>query len=41
MKFDKKSPYSKMAMIADIIRHEVIYRYGGFYFDTNYMLMKT
>jgi hypothetical protein len=28
-------------MIADLIRHESTYRHGGFYFDTNYMLLST
>ena len=40
LEFDKKSPYSKMAMVADIARNEIVYRHGGFYFDTNYMLFK-
>jgi hypothetical protein len=38
IKFDKRSPYNKMSMISDLIRHEVVYLYGGFYLDTNYML---
>jgi mannosyltransferase OCH1-like enzyme len=27
-----------MAMIADIARYEIVYRHGGFYFDTNYLV---
>jgi hypothetical protein len=38
MEFDKKSPYSKMAMVADLARNEMLYYHGGFYLDTNYML---
>jgi hypothetical protein len=41
LKFDKKSPYSKLSMVADLMRHEIMYRHGGFYLDTNYMLMST
>lgn len=40
LEFDKKSPWSKMAMVADITRYEIVYRHGGFYLDTNYMLFK-
>ena len=37
MKFDLKSPYNKMSMLSDLIRHEAVYRHGGFYLDLNYM----
>jgi len=40
LKFNRKSPYNKMSMIANFIRLEVIYKYGGFYLDTNYMFLK-
>ena len=29
-----------MSMIANLIRLEVVYKYGGFYIDTNYMFLK-
>ena len=38
LEFNKKSPYNKMAMVADIARNEIVYRHGGFYFDTNYLI---
>jgi hypothetical protein len=38
--FDRRSPSDKMAMISDIMRLEVLYRHGGFYFDTNYYIFK-
>jgi hypothetical protein len=38
---DKTFEYSRMAMIADLMRLEIIYRHGGFYFDTNYEAFKT
>ena len=41
LKFDKKSPYSKLSMVADLMRYELVYRHGGFYLDTNYMLIGT
>ena len=37
MKFDLRSPYNKMSMLSDLIRHEAIYRHGGFYLDLNYL----
>ena len=37
--FDKKSPYGKMALVADLMRYEATYNHGGFYVDTNYMLL--
>jgi hypothetical protein len=39
LRFDKKSPFNKMSMLSDLIRHEAAYIHGGFYFDTNYMLL--
>jgi hypothetical protein len=38
--FDKRSPSDKMAMISDIMRLEILYRQGGFYFDTNYYIFR-
>lgn len=28
-------------MVSDLVRFEIVYRQGGFYFDTNYMMMST
>lgn len=30
-----------MSMIADFMRSEIIFRYGGFYLDTNYQILQT
>lgn len=32
---DKYVRYSRLATIADLMRHELMYREGGFYLDTN------
>jgi hypothetical protein len=34
--FNKISSKNKMAMIADLMRMEIVYNHGGFYIDTNY-----
>lgn len=36
MSFEEKSPYGKMAMVADLLRYQIVYNEGGFYLDTNY-----
>jgi mannosyltransferase OCH1-like enzyme len=40
LKFNKVSRKSKMAMVADLMRMEIVYRHGGFYMDTNYHIFK-
>lgn len=40
LEFDKSSPSDKMAMVSDIMRLEILYRQGGFYFDTNYHIFR-
>lgn len=40
IEFDKKSRFNKMAAVADLARYEILYRHGGFYLDTNYMIFK-
>jgi len=29
-----------MAMIADLMRIEIVYNHGGFYFDTNFYMFR-
>ena len=40
MEFDRISPFSKMAAVADLLRIEILHRHGGFYFDGNFMPLK-
>lgn len=40
LRFSKVSPKNKMAMVADLMRLEIVYRHGGFYLDTNYHIFK-
>jgi hypothetical protein len=37
---DTPYTYSKWAMISDLMRYEIIYNHGGYYFDVNMMLFK-
>lgn len=39
-KFNKISPTSKFATVADLIRLEIMHKYGGIYIDTNYYVFK-
>ena len=40
LRFSKVSSKNKMAMVADLMRLEIVYRNGGFYVDTNYHIFK-
>ena len=37
-KVDKFTRFSRMATVADVLRHEILYNYGGFYMDTSMKL---
>ena len=38
--FNKVSPYNKNSIVSDLMRVEIIYRHGGFYFDQNIMVLQ-
>lgn len=38
--FNKKSPYNKLASVTDIMRHEILYREGGFWRDAGMNLLR-
>jgi mannosyltransferase OCH1-like enzyme len=38
LKINKFTRYSKIATVADVMRHEIMYREGGFYMDTGMKL---
>ena len=40
IEFDKKSPYSKLATVTDILRHELLYHEGGFWKDAGMDLLR-
>ena len=35
IEMDQKAEFSRLAMIADLMRYEILYNHGGFYYDTN------
>ena len=40
IKFNKRSPYNKLASVTDILRHEVLYHEGGFWKDAGMNLLR-
>lgn len=38
MKVNNFTRYSRMATVADVMRHEILYNEGGFYMDTGIYL---
>ena len=37
---DGSPTYSKWAQITDLMRLEIVYNYGGYYFDTTFEILK-
>lgn len=38
--FNRNSPYNKLATVTDILRHEILYREGGFWKDAGMNLLR-
>lgn len=38
LEFNKKSRYSKLSMVSDLMRAEIVLNHGGIYLDTNYFV---
>ena len=40
IKFNKRSPYGKLATVTDVMRHEILYYEGGFWKDAAMHFLK-